>query len=60
MLDKRSVPIVKRGGRREKLLADFLIGGQASSMGAELMTRDPRMYRSYFPELPLITPETDV
>lgn len=48
----------QRGGKRDKLLADFLIGGQASAIGAQLLTRDPRVYRTYFPELTLITPET--
>lgn len=46
------------GGRREKLLADFLIGGEAEAIGAAVLTRDPRHYRSYFPELELITPES--
>ncbi|MDX5984500.1 type II toxin-antitoxin system VapC family toxin [Sphingomonas echinoides] len=47
------------GGGREKLLADFLIGGEAEALGAQLLTRDPRPYRRYFPDLTLITPETD-
>lgn len=47
------------GGRREKLLADFLIGGEAEAIGATVLTRDPRHYRTYFPELTLITPEID-
>lgn len=49
----------ERGGAREKLLADFLIGGHAVAAGATLITRDARRYRSYFPELTLITPETE-
>lgn len=47
------------GGSRQSLLGDFLIGGHASSVGASLITRDARRYRTYFPDLPLITPETD-
>jgi predicted nucleic acid-binding protein len=47
------------GGKREKLLADFLIGGHALIAKATLLTRDARRYRTYFPDLPLITPETD-
>lgn len=47
------------GGKREKLLADFLIGAAAEGAGAALLTRDPRPYRTYFPELTLITPETE-
>lgn len=45
------------GGRRESILADFLIAGQASALSATVLTRDPRRFRSYFPELEVITPE---
>lgn len=47
------------GGAREKLLGDFLIGAHALAAKTPLLTRDPRPYRRYFPELTLITPETD-
>ena len=47
------------GGTREKLLADFLIGAHACAESEPLLTRDPRWYRSYFPELTLITPESN-
>ena len=46
------------GGTRERLLADFLIGAHAAIEAKPLITRDSRRYRSYFPELTLITPET--
>ena len=46
------------GGGRDKLLGDFLIGAHAETAGQPLLTRDPRHYRRYFPELTLITPET--
>ena len=48
----------RRGGHRESLLGDFLIGAHAAIADAALLTRDPRRYRSYFPELELITPES--
>lgn len=48
-----------RGGERTSTLADFLIAGHASAIGARLLTRDERKIASYFPELTLITPETD-
>lgn len=41
------------------IVADFLIGGQAQALGATILTRDPRFYRSYFPGVPLITPSKD-
>jgi predicted nucleic acid-binding protein len=47
------------GGTREKLLGDFMIGAHAVTRKVPLATRDPRPYRRYFPDLKLITPETD-
>lgn len=47
----------QRGGDRSSLLPDFLIGGHARALGATLLTRDPRRFCSYFPDLNLITPE---
>lgn len=44
---------------RNAMLSDFLIGGHARTLGASLLTRDTRLYRPYFPDLTLITPETD-
>lgn len=47
------------GGPRTKLLGDFLIGAHAETRKVPLATRDPKPYRRYFPDLKLITPETD-
>jgi predicted nucleic acid-binding protein len=44
---------------RSSVLSDFLIGGHAQALGAALLTRDRAIYERYFPDLPLITPETD-
>ena len=38
------------------ILPDFLIGGHAATMGATILTRDPRFYRAYFPMVRLIAP----
>jgi predicted nucleic acid-binding protein len=48
----------RRGGPRHAILPDFLIAAHADVLGATLMTRDRRL-ASYFPDLTLITPETD-
>lgn len=42
-----------------RVLPDFFIGAHAVTLGAALLTRDAAIYRTYFPDLPLITPETD-
>jgi len=47
------------GGLRERTLPDFLIGAHAQVGGHRLLTRDGARYSSYFPTLPLITPDTD-
>ncbi|MDM9625920.1 type II toxin-antitoxin system VapC family toxin [Rhizobium sp. S152] len=48
----------KSGGGRDRILPDFLIGAHAAIRGYAILTRDPKGYRTYFPSLDLITPET--
>lgn len=48
----------RRGGCREKILPDFLIGAHAAIRGYKLLTRDPSCYRAYFPGLDIIAPDT--
>ena len=49
----------RRREGRHIVLPDFLIGGHAATIGATILTRDPRFYRTYFPSVPLITPSKD-
>ena len=42
------------GGSRPNVLADFFLGAQASVEGWPLLTRDERLYRSYFPGVFLV------
>ena len=44
------------GGTRTGVLPDFFVGAHALIAGAPLLTRDPRRYRTYFPDLRLIAP----
>lgn len=48
----------RRGGLRERTLPDFLIGAHAVFSGHRLLTRDPVRYRTYFPSLYIIAPDT--
>ncbi len=47
------------GGIRTGVLADFFIGAHAAVARLPLLTRDARRYRSYFPTVELIAPETE-
>jgi predicted nucleic acid-binding protein len=44
-------------GIRTGVLPDFFIGAHAQALGCPLLTRDARRYRTYFPDVALITPE---
>lgn len=48
-----------RGGAKNTILPDFLIGAHAAVARLGLITRDPRRVRTAFPGVRLITPETD-
>jgi predicted nucleic acid-binding protein len=45
-----------RGGRRERVAADFLIGAHALIAADRLLTRDRGFYRSYFAGLSILDP----
>jgi hypothetical protein len=46
----------RSGGTKTSPLPDFDIGAQAEVEGHTLVTRDAARYRTYFPNVPLITP----
>lgn len=48
----------RRGGPRRSPLPDFFIGAHAAVAELRLLTRDPRRYRTYFPTVELIAPES--
>lgn len=48
----------RRGGARRSPLPDFYIGAHAAVAGMALLTRDAARYRTYFPKLKLICPES--
>jgi predicted nucleic acid-binding protein len=45
-----------RGGRRDRVVADFLIGAHASLQANRLLTRDRGFYRTYFSSLQVLDP----
>ncbi len=46
----------QNGGPRITILPDFLIGAQASVRGWPILTRDPKRFESYFPEVEIVDP----
>ena len=46
----------ERGGSRERVVADFLIGAHASHQADRLLTRDRGFYRSHFSRLRVLDP----
>jgi predicted nucleic acid-binding protein len=48
----------RNGGNRFSPLPDFYIGAHAETEGRTLVTRDHARYRTYFPKLSIITPES--
>ena len=45
----------KAGGRRNRILADFLIGAHAEIPSDQLLTRDRGFYKKYFSDLHIIS-----
>lgn len=46
----------RRGGPRQKPMADFYIGAHAAVANLGVLTRDAAPYRSYFPRLVVVAP----
>ena len=44
------------GGRRDRMIADFLVGAHALRQADRLLTRDRGIYRSYFSGLEILDP----
>ena len=44
----------KSGGKRKRIITDFLIGAHAQIKADRFLTRDRGFYKSYFPELKVL------
>ena len=53
---KAQIAYRRRGGSRTATLPDFFIGAHAAVAGYQILTRDPRRFRRYFPSVQLIAP----
>ncbi len=56
---KAFVKYQQRGGVQTSPLADFFIGAQADVLASPILTRDISRYKTYFPDVALIYPDTD-
>ena len=45
----------KTGGTRNRIITDFLIGSHATIKAERFLTRDRGFYKSYFPELTILS-----
>jgi predicted nucleic acid-binding protein len=47
-----------KGGQKLSVLPDFMIGAHAEFNVYRVLTRDPKRFRTYFPEVELVAPDT--
>ena len=50
----------RAGGLRTSVLPDFFIGAHAQVASVPILTRDPRRYRAYFPDVEVIAPDVEM
>jgi predicted nucleic acid-binding protein len=55
---KAFVTYRRRGGEKRSPLPDFFLGAHAAVAGYMLLTRDASRYRTYFPRLAIVAPDT--
>lgn len=48
----------RSGGRRERVLPDFLIGAHAAVSNYRILSRDQARFRTYFPSVPVVAPDS--
>jgi len=49
----------KQGGKKTRILADFIVGSHAQAQTNRLISRDRGFYRSLFPDLTVSDPSVD-
>ena len=50
------IAYLKSGGKRLRMLSDFLVAAHASNRADRLLTSDRGFFRTYFPKLEVLDP----